>query len=718
MSYHRINNVVNLTLEEAGASTAVITGKNNDTLFNIQNITGSRVNDILTGNSQDNIINGEQGYDIIFASRGNDIYNGDDTVGTQENRVDYSTLNGIVNFISVTLDYDNLVTVTLDGIVENHQITHFVDITATNGNDIINADNRSNDLRGGAGNDILNGGSGTLDRLYGEAGNDTLDGQNGNDQVYGGSGNDLIFASLGDDVLQGDSGTDTLRYDNVSALGHSVDISFTGSVGTSVLSNGDASTLRTFEFFYLTNQSDSFEGSNGVDQVFALNGNDTFFGSLGNDVLDGGSGSDTADYSTISGQITIDLLNSGTTRTQVNGANTDFLTNIENIAGGGSDDTLTGNNIANVISGNAGDDVINGEQGNDTLNGDGGDDVIVGGTGNDIINGGSHDLIGDYVDFSHLGTSVVVNLSTNSAVSSDGSDTITNIENVYGSSAGDTITGDGNANVLEGNGGNDNLSGGNGDDTLIGGSGNDTLNGGSGFDTIDYSDATSVNVNLQAGTASGGDGSDTLSSIENVIGTNNGDTITGSSASNTIDGGNGFDIFSFTNSSSSINLDLDSGVATGFGTDNLSGIENYQLSNLNDTIDINVGSIDSFNGQSIEVNGRSGTDHVDFNNSGGTLTSQGIDGNDISDLFSNVEELDFRNTDLTGGDTFQIGDNNIAGIAQNNGDLTIFVNLATIALSDIEVLQQGSLITGDSISGGGTTRTIDWADGTQLTVQG
>ena len=412
IDYHRINNVVNLTLAEAGASTAVITGKNNDTLFNIQDITGSRVNDILTGNSQDNVINGEQGVDIIVASRGNDTYSGDDVVGTQENLVDYSSLNGIVNFISVTLDYDNFVTVTLDGIAENHQIRHFVDVTGTTGNDIINGDNRSNDLRGGSGNDILNGGSGTLDRLYGQAGDDTLDGGSGNDEVYGGNDDDLIYASLGDDILQGDSGTDTLRYDNISAMGLSVDIAFTGSVGTGVLSNGDASTLRTFELFYLTDQNDSFEGSTGVDTVYALDGDDTFFGSAGNDFFYGGTGSDTADYSTIGGQISIDLLNSGTTRTQVNGVNTDYLDSIENIAGGGSDDTLTGNNQANVIDGNAGDDVLDGEQGNDTLNGGAGDDVIVGGSGNDTINGGSHDLIGDYVDYSHLGTAVNVNLST------------------------------------------------------------------------------------------------------------------------------------------------------------------------------------------------------------------------------------------------------------------------------------------------------------------
>jgi len=72
----------------------------------------------------------------------------------------------------------------------------------------------------------------------------------------------------------------------------------------------------------------------------------------------------------------------------------------------------------------------------------------------------------------------------------------------------------------------ENAIGGNGNDILVGNSANNNLNGGAGWDTIDFSHLTAgVTVNLQAGTATG-DGTDTLASIENVIGGNGDDILT------------------------------------------------------------------------------------------------------------------------------------------------------------------------------------------------
>ncbi|GAA0755225.1 Ca2+-binding RTX toxin-like protein [Erythromicrobium ramosum] len=115
-------------------------------------------------------------------------------------------------------------------------------------------------------------------------------------------------------------------------------------------------------------------------------------------------------------------------------------------------------------------------------------------------------------------------------------------------------TGDGYANVISGNSGNnrldggannDTLLGGAGDDTLVGGSGNDTLNGGTGNDWADYSaSAAAVTVNLaitgaqNTGTATG---SDTLISIEDLIGTAFNDTLTGNAGNNRLFGGGGID---------------------------------------------------------------------------------------------------------------------------------------------------------------------------------
>ena len=85
-----------------------------------------------------------------------------------------------------------------------------------------------------------------------------------------------------------------------------------------------------------------------------------------------------------------------------------------------------------------------------------------------------------------------------------------------------------------------NLSGGGDNDTLTGGADNDTLLGAAGDDTLDgdakrtrraIAGGAAVTVDVSAGTATG-QGSDTLSNIENVLGSGNGDNITGSAGNN------------------------------------------------------------------------------------------------------------------------------------------------------------------------------------------
>src|SRR5207248_8571428 len=84
------------------------------------------------------------------------------------------------------------------------------------------------------------------------------------------------------------------------------------------------------------------------------------------------------------------------------------------------------------------------------------------------INGGGG---GNFLDYALYTTSVTVNLGTGSATGATGG--VSNVANVFGGSAGDTLTGDGSNNILIGNGGNDTLSGLDGRDILIGGLGAD-----------------------------------------------------------------------------------------------------------------------------------------------------------------------------------------------------------------------------------------------------
>jgi Ca2+-binding RTX toxin-like protein len=106
--------------------------------------------------------------------------------------------------------------------------------------------------------------------------------------------------------------------------------------------------------------------------------------------------------------------------------------------------------------------------------------------------------------------------------------------------------GDGN-DVLTAGSGNNELHGGAGNDLLFSGQGNDILDGGTGIDTASYAHATAgvtVGLSLPGGQNTLGAGTDTLTGIENLIGSNFNDTLTGDNTNNTINGGLGNDILS------------------------------------------------------------------------------------------------------------------------------------------------------------------------------
>jgi serralysin len=126
------------------------------------------------------------------------------------------------------------------------------------------------------------------------------------------------------------------------------------------------------------------------------------------------------------------------------------------------------------------------------------------------------------------------------------------IENAVGGSGNDTLMGNQAANQLQGGAGNDQLDGGVGNDNLIGdagndfltgGTGDDVLNGGADFDYADYLAATSgVTVSLAitaAQAVGGGLGTDTLTSIEAIYGSQFGDVLTGDGGTSNALFGNG-----------------------------------------------------------------------------------------------------------------------------------------------------------------------------------
>ncbi len=77
------------------------------------------------------------------------------------------------------------------------------------GNDTLNGGNGNDVLDGGTENDSLLGGTGA-DSLLGGDGNDNLNGNDGNDTLHGGAGLDTLLGGNGNDTLQGDGGSDVL----------------------------------------------------------------------------------------------------------------------------------------------------------------------------------------------------------------------------------------------------------------------------------------------------------------------------------------------------------------------------------------------------------------------------------------------------------------------------------------------------------------------------
>jgi hypothetical protein len=366
------------------------------------------------------------------------------------------------------------------------------------------------------------------DRMLGSDGNDTIDGLAGDDILLGGFGNDTLIGSAGADQIAGGAGTDTADY-SASAIGVVVDL----GLGTGTGGDAQGDTLTGIENIIGSAAADRLYGDGNANTLTGGDGDDTLRGGAGGDALNGGNGSDFANYQGSATGVSVNLatgVNSG------GDAQGDTLSNIENLYGSSHDDQLTGNDGRNIIggelgndtiNGNGGDDSLSGEAGDDTLNGGDGNDRLVGGDGTDILHGnadndsidagagndlvtgdtgddtltggaGDDQIIGgagnDFIEggagadaitgndgidtASYAGSAqgVTINLQAGTGLSGDADgDTLTGIEQVYGSAFADNLAGDTGNNTLWGNAGNDVLAGGAGADVLKGGTGNDSF---------------------------------------------------------------------------------------------------------------------------------------------------------------------------------------------------------------------------------------------------
>ena len=311
-----------------------------------------------------------------------------------------------------------------------------------------------------------------------------------------------------------------------------------------------------------TEGDDVYTGTPDGDTILGNGGNDTLNGAAGQDLvdggagdpLDGGAGADILrgaagdDFYIVDdiGDQLVEWENSGH---EVVWSYVSFAlsTHMETLVlKGEAAINGTGNDLANHILGNNASNTLFGGEGNDTLNGLGGNDLLQGGNGDDTYYAdGSNDVM---LEAAGAGRDFVI-----TSVSHTLSDNIEYL--ILGTDWAIDGTGNGLDNGIYGNDFINVLDGGAGDDDLIGEGGNDTLIGGAGVDTAHFTYAgMPVDIDLSAGASSGGDGNDTLISIENIIGSLFGDHIRGDAGSNHLNG-----------------LDGDDTIAGGGGTDLLEG---------------------------------------------------------------------------------------------------------------------------------------------------
>ena len=163
-----------------------------------------------------------------------------------------------------------------------------------------------------------------------------------------------------------------------------------------------------------------------------------------------------------------------------------------------------------------------------------------------------------------------------------------------GGGGNDQLFGGADFDAIEGDAGNDTIDGGPDVDRLDGGPGNDAIAGGADRDEVDYSASTTpVNIDLAAaGPQNGGSlGMDTITGVENLIGSPEGDVLRGDAAANDLlgergddliegrggddflDGQAGFNIASFESAATpaTADLQLDTSQDTGSGMDTFNG---------------------------------------------------------------------------------------------------------------------------------------------------
>ena len=444
----------------------------------VENVVGSRHNDILCGNAADNTLTGLDGNDQLYGGLGFNVLEGgagDDFFGLN-GRIDYVDGGAGIDTVSYQLETARVL-IDLergqDGAARGDSLRNVENVTGTSFNDTLYGNDAANVLTaaGGAGDRLM--GRGGADKLVGNGtsiavysdspGGVTVDLRKGTGtgsdaqgdrlsgivQVVGSNFDDILLGSAARDTLEGGKGNDRLE----------------SRGGRDTLRGGDGN-----DTLLGSDQGGILQGDGG-DDLFVKVGDNQYVDDKGwvhyaNTVFSGGTGRDRVSYEKAGEGVRVELgpgIGYG-------GARGDAYHSIESITGSKFGDYLMGRGVAEVLDGGAG---------GDTLVGGGGADTLVGQAGFDTIS------------YYNAPGAVTVDLYHGRGTQGDAKgDTISGIERVEGSIFADKLYGSNNADHLSGGDGNDFIVGDalsngvtrGGDDVLTGGLGRDTMRGLGGED--------------------------------------------------------------------------------------------------------------------------------------------------------------------------------------------------------------------------------------------
>lgn len=426
-----------------------LSGSTENETVTIASLIGSDVktgsgNDTITGGPGDDTISSGNGDDYIYLGDGNDVVfsgSGNDTViAGQGGGYDYIDMGQGID----TVQYSSVTgSINVDLRPTDRSSISFIEAGISNVGEMLISQglpaNFAVGLTTGApvlvDTDILIG----VENVVGGSGNDTITGDANANRLDGADGDDLIDGQAEEDVLIGGQGSDTL--------------------------NG------------------------GLD-------NDTLEGGTGDDTIDGGGGFDALVLTGNSGDYTVQTLGNGLYSVTDNGGQGDGVDTFSQVEQITFADTtvglwtlvgfidILGTNDDDILNGTAARERFYGFDGDDLMLGDLEEDDFIGGRGNDTMDGGGpqDDLnfvwdsvayAREYDDAVASGfiplSGVTVNLASGIATDVYGdTDTLIEIERVYGTRLDDDITGSDADEAFDPHGGAD------------------TINGGGGFDNLNY----------------------------------------------------------------------------------------------------------------------------------------------------------------------------------------------------------------------------------------